>query len=121
LRRDADRYLRAQVDRLGTAAVPAPIIRPQCGHYNRPAVAIPLRPGRDDRIDPHGRAPPSPAVVEGRAEVAQCRAGVQPPAAVELDVDIGVGGALDRQPGARPELPPVEVPERGLIQRARME
>src|SRR5437879_11490510 len=44
------------------------------------------------------------SVVEGRAEVAQCRAGVQPPAVVELDVDIGVGGATLRSEEHTSEL-----------------
>src|SRR5207249_10699750 len=89
LRRDTHRYLRAYVDRLGPAAVPTPIVRPQSGHHHRPAVSVPLRPRGDNRIHPHGRAPASTAVVAGRAEVAECRGGVQPPAVVALYVDGG--------------------------------
>src|SRR5258708_12521645 len=58
------------------------------------------------------------AVAERGAELPGRRARVHPPAVVQLGVHVRVGGALHGRPRRRPELPPIEVPERRMIERA---
>src|SRR6266566_8439799 len=86
----------------------------------RALVVLEPKPWRDVLIASHRRPTPRAAVAEYAAQIADGAAHVDPPLILELAVEVRVRGPIRRQPVAgRPELPPVEVPERPLEQLVR--
>src|SRR5258706_11444746 len=73
-------------------------------------------PGRDVPAPAHRRPAAGAAVAVHVAEIAERPAEMHEPLVLELHVGIGVEATIGRQAARRPELPPVEVPERALEQ-----
>src|SRR6266566_7654685 len=71
-------------------------------------------PGRDVPAPAHRGPAAGAAVAVHLAEIAERPAEMQEPLVLDLHVRVGVEGAIGRQATGRPELPPVEVPERAL-------
>src|ERR1044071_5925460 len=78
-------------------------------------IVLETEPRRDVLIAPDRRSAARAPIAEYLAQIADCPPDVDPPLILQLPVKVRVRGAIGRKPVAgRPELPPVEVPERPL-------
>ena len=100
----------SRLRRLRAAAVAQQVVHPEFRHQRLAVVALDAGPGGDVGILADRRAAAGAAVAIGGADLAEGATDVEPPAVLELGVDVGVERTLGGEPVEAPVLPVVEVP-----------
>src|ERR1700704_3031406 len=106
--------LRTRAERGRVALVPLEIVDEHERRDDPALIAAKSRPRRDVSTAAHGGTTPGAPVAEDVAEIAQRAAHMKEPLVLELPMEVRVKGPIGGQTARRPELPPVEVPERPL-------